>query len=128
MPSYSPSNFNRVRGIIFAPTIDCDLFSELDKAVSVLARNHRCILTKRCPVEYWHYLLSSVHLDGHPLKSCVNTIHVDAVEIWNLNDRTEVGFLPCLLRLLLMGTSIFRAMDSKLRYLNSSVIKGDMTM
>ena len=90
--------------------------------MSVLARNHDCILTKRYPVEYWRCLLSSVNFDGHTLKSCVNIIHLDAVEIWNLNDRTEVGFLPCLLRLLLMRTNISRAMDSKLRYLNSSEI------
>ena len=122
MPSYPPSNFNRVRGIIFALTIDRDPFLELDKAVSVLPRNYGCVLTKGCPVEYWCYLLSSVNFDGHLLKSCVDIIHVDQVEIWNVNDKTGVGFLPYLLRLLLMGTSISRAMSSKLRFLNSSVI------
>ena len=97
-------------------------FLELDKAVSVLARNYGYILTKRCPVEYWSCLLSSVNFDGHPLKSCVNIIHEDAVEIWNIKDRTRVGFLPYLLRFFLTGTSFSRAMDSKLRCLNSSEI------
>jgi hypothetical protein len=87
--------------------------------VSVLARNYGCILTKRCPVEYWRRLWSSVNFDDHPLKSCVNIIHVDLVEIWNLNDNTGVGFLPYLLRLLLIGTSISRAMGSKPRCLTS---------
>ena len=122
MPSHPPSNFNRVRGIIFAPTIDRELFLELVKAVSVLVRNYDCILTKCCPVEYWSCLLSSVNFDGHLLKSCVNIIHDDAIEIWNVNDRTGVGFLPYFLHLLLTGTSISRAMDSKLRCLNSSEI------
>ena len=90
--------------------------------MSVLARNYGYILIKRCPVEYWSCLLSSVNFDGHPLKSCVNIMHEDAVQIWNVDDKTGVGFLPHLLRLLLTGTSIFRAMDSKLRCLNSSEI------
>ena len=122
MPSYPPSNFNRVRGIAFAPTIDLDLILELDKAVSVLARDYGCILTKCCPVEYWSFLLSSVHFDGHPLKSCVNIIHVDIVEIWNVNDKTGVGFFPYLSRFLLMGTSISRAMNSRPGCLISSEI------
>ena len=96
--------------------------SELDEAVSLLARDYGRILTKYCPVEYWCRLLSSVNFAEHPLKSCVNIIHVDLVEIWNLNDKTGVGFLPYLLYLLLMGPSISRAMDSKLRYLTSSEI------
>jgi len=38
---------------------------------------------------YWRRLSSSVNFAEHPLKSCVNIIHVDLVEIWNLNDKTE---------------------------------------
>ncbi|KAN0135836.1 hypothetical protein V8E53_006288 [Lactarius tabidus] len=41
--------------------------------------------------KYWRRLWSSVNFDDHPLKSCVNIIHVDLVEIWNLNDKT--GYL-----------------------------------
>ncbi|KAN0133594.1 hypothetical protein V8E53_008582 [Lactarius tabidus] len=41
--------------------------------------------------KYWRRLWSSVNFDDHPLKSCVNIIHVDLVEIWNLNDST--GYL-----------------------------------
>jgi hypothetical protein len=104
------------------PTIDRDFFLGLDKAVSLLARDYRCTLTKRCPVEYWRRLWSSVNFDDHPLKSCVNIIHVDLVEIWNLNDKTGVGFFPCLLRLLLMGNSISRAMGLKPGCLISSSI------
>ena len=96
--------------------------SESDEAVSLLARNYGCVLTIFCPVEYWCRLLSSINFAEHPLKSCVNIIHVDLVEIWNLDDKTGVGFLTYLLRLLLMGPSISRAMDSKLRYLTSSKI------
>ncbi|KAI9439394.1 hypothetical protein BJY52DRAFT_1217284 [Lactarius psammicola] len=40
---------------------------------------------------YWRHLWSSDDFAGHSLKSCVNVIHVDLVEIWNLNDRT--GYL-----------------------------------
>jgi hypothetical protein len=104
------------------PTIDRDLFLGLDKAVSLLARNYRCILTKRCPVEYWRQLWSSVNFDDHSLKSCVNIIHVDIVEIWNLNDKTGVGFLLYLLCFLLMGNSISRAMGLKPGCLISSSI------
>ena len=90
--------------------------SESDEAVSLLASDYGRILTKYCPVEYWCRLLSSVNFAEHPLKSCVNIIHVDLVEIWNLNDKTGVGLLSYLLRLLLIGPSIFRVMGLKLRY------------
>ena len=99
-----------------------DLFLESDETVSLLEHNYGRILTKICPVEYWCRLLSSVNFAEHLLKSCVNIIHVDLVEIWNLNDKIGVGFLPYMLRLLLMGPSISRAMCSKLRYLTSSEI------
>jgi hypothetical protein len=122
MPKYPPPNFNRVRGIILVPIIDRDFFLGLDKAVSLLARIHRCILTKRCPVEYWRRLWSSVNFDDHSLRSCVNVIHVDLVEIWNLNDKAGVGFFPYLLRLLLIGNSISRAMGLKPGCLISSSI------
>ena len=41
---------------------------------------------------YWHNLWSSRDLVDQPLKNCVNIIHDDIVEIWNLNDKTGVGF------------------------------------
>jgi hypothetical protein len=105
------------------PTIDRDLFFlGLDKAVSLLVRIYRCILTKRYPVEYWRRLWSSVNFDDHSLRSCVNVIHVDLVEIWNLNDKAGVGLFPYLLRLLLMGHSISRAMGLKPGCLISSSI------
>jgi len=52
------------------------------------------------PIGYWRNLWSSVDFTGHPLKDCLNVIHEDIVEIWNLNDRTRVSspfsqlFLP----------------------------------
>ncbi|KAI0269639.1 hypothetical protein BGY98DRAFT_1180030 [Russula aff. rugulosa BPL654] len=36
---------------------------------------------------YWRSLWSSLDFADQPLKSCVNIIHVDIVEIWNLFDR-----------------------------------------
>ena len=92
----------------------------------MLARNDGCILTKCCPVEYWCRLLSNVNFDEHPLKNCVDIIHLDLIEIWNVNDKTGVGLLPHLLCLLLMGISISQAMGSKSRRLTSSEIWGDM--
>jgi len=38
---------------------------------------------------YWHRLWSNVDLSDHTLKACVNVIHEDLVEIWNLNDKAR---------------------------------------
>jgi len=38
---------------------------------------------------YWRSLWSSLDFAGQPLKNCVNIIHVDIIEIWNLNDKTS---------------------------------------
>ncbi|KAH8985737.1 hypothetical protein EDB86DRAFT_3083324 [Lactarius hatsudake] len=38
---------------------------------------------------YWRRLWSSVEFADHTLKSCVNIVHVDLVEIWNLNDKAR---------------------------------------
>ena len=43
------------------------------------------------PIGYWRNLWSSVDFTGHPLKDCLNVIHEDIVEIWNLNDKTRVS-------------------------------------
>ena len=53
--------------------------------------------TNYFPLGYWRNLRSSLDFAGQPLKSCVNIIHVDIVEIWNLCDKTEVSSpqLPC---------------------------------
>ena len=40
---------------------------------------------------YWNNLWSSRDLLDQSLKNCVNIIHDDIVEIWNLNDKTGVG-------------------------------------
>ncbi|KAI0275763.1 hypothetical protein BGY98DRAFT_39102 [Russula aff. rugulosa BPL654] len=36
---------------------------------------------------YWRSLWSSLEFSDQPLKSCVNIIHVDIIEIWNMYDR-----------------------------------------
>ncbi|KAI0285727.1 hypothetical protein BC826DRAFT_110280 [Russula brevipes] len=38
---------------------------------------------------YWRSLWSSLDFADQPLKNCVNIIHVDIIEIWNLNDKTS---------------------------------------
>jgi hypothetical protein len=56
------------------------------------------ILISYFPLGYWRNLLSSLDFDNKPLRSCVNIIHVDIVEIWNLYDKNRVSYphLPCL--------------------------------
>jgi hypothetical protein len=44
---------------------------------------------------YWRSLWSSPDFADHTLKDCVNIIHDDIVEIWNLNDIYGVCFFPC---------------------------------
>ncbi|KAH9074318.1 hypothetical protein EDB83DRAFT_2516087 [Lactarius deliciosus] len=39
--------------------------------------------------EYWRNLWSSLDFADRTLKTCVNIIHVDVVEIWNMNDKTR---------------------------------------
>ncbi|KAF8266802.1 hypothetical protein EI94DRAFT_134110 [Lactarius quietus] len=41
---------------------------------------------------YWRNLFSSLNFADHTLKDCVNIIHWDIAEIWNLNDKYSVGF------------------------------------
>ena len=40
---------------------------------------------------YWRSLWSSLDFADQSLKNCVNILHDDIVEIWNLNDKTGVG-------------------------------------
>ncbi|KAN0135844.1 hypothetical protein V8E53_006296 [Lactarius tabidus] len=61
---------------------------------AALRVNHNVVLQALIEVgrsRYWRRLWASVDFADHPLKSCVNIIHVDLVEIWNLNDKT--GYL-----------------------------------
>ena len=51
------------------------------------------IPTNYSPLGYWRNLWSSLDFADQPLKSCVNIIHVDIVEIWNLYDKTRVSSL-----------------------------------
>ena len=48
---------------------------------------------------YWRNLWAGVDFADHSLKNCVNIIHDDIIEIWNLNDKTGVHF-PQLLTVL----------------------------
>ena len=43
------------------------------------------------PLGYWRDLWSSQEFAGLLLKDCVNVIHTDIVEIWNLEDRAKVS-------------------------------------
>ena len=40
---------------------------------------------------YWRSLWSSMDFADQTLNNCVNIIHTDIVEIWNMNDRTRVS-------------------------------------
>jgi hypothetical protein len=42
---------------------------------------------------YWRNLQSSLDFVDQTLESCVNVLHVDIVEIWNLNDGDNVSYL-----------------------------------
>ena len=50
------------------------------------------ILTYHFALGYWRSLWSSLDFADQPLKNCVNVIHIDIVEIWNLYDRNGVSF------------------------------------
>lgn len=41
---------------------------------------------------YWRTLQNSHHFANRRLKECVDIIHFDIVEIWNLNDKDGVRF------------------------------------
>ena len=51
------------------------------------------ILIKFIPSEYWRNLWSSPGFTGQTLDNCVNVIHIDIIEIWNLYDRDRVSSL-----------------------------------
>ncbi|KAH9059226.1 hypothetical protein EDB87DRAFT_1822886 [Lactarius vividus] len=59
---------------------------------AALRVSHRIVIQASIEVgrsRYWRRLRSSIDFAGHSLKSCVNIIHVDLVETWNLNDKTR---------------------------------------
>lgn len=63
----------------------------------------------------------------HTLKSCVNVIHDDLVEIWNLNDKARVGFpsiccAGCLWELQYLSSDRFKA---KMSYLVKDLVGSD---
>ena len=66
-------------------------FSELDEAVSISTLRTSQVWWTYSPLGYWRSLWSSLDFADQPLKSCVNIIHVDIVEIWNLFDRHKVN-------------------------------------
>jgi len=43
------------------------------------------------PLGYWRNLWSSLDFTGQTLENCVNVIHVDIIEIWNLYDKRRVS-------------------------------------
>ena len=54
------------------------------------------VLTAMVSLGYWRGLWSRLDFADRPLKECLNVIHADIVEIWNLNDTTRVGSLQYL--------------------------------
>jgi hypothetical protein len=57
------------------------------------------ILTNHFPLGYWRSLWSSLDFADQRLKSCMDVIHIDIVEIWNLYDKNRVSScqMPCCL-------------------------------
>ncbi|KAH9074334.1 hypothetical protein EDB83DRAFT_2672701 [Lactarius deliciosus] len=57
---------------------------------AALRVNHDIIIQASIEVgrsRYWRSLLSSLDFADQTLKNCVNIIHLDIVEIWNMNDK-----------------------------------------
>ena len=77
---------------------------------------------------YWRSLWSSLDFADQTLKNCVNVIHDDIIEIWNLIDKTGVGFLSNRLSWLLTGISIYQVMNSKRKCLTLSKTWLDLPM
>ena len=67
---------------------------------------------------YWRGLWSSLDFADQALKECVNVIHTDIVEIWNLNDKTRVRSLR-----VSAGNWLF----TKIQYLSGSEFKARMS-
>jgi len=51
----------------------------------------QAILTKYFSLGYWRSFRSGHYFDGQALKDCLDIVHIDIVEIWNLNDRDQVS-------------------------------------
>ncbi|KAH9172741.1 hypothetical protein EDB89DRAFT_2164433 [Lactarius sanguifluus] len=59
---------------------------------AALRVNHDIIIQASIEVgrsQYWRSLRSSVDFADQSLKKCVNILHLDIVEIWNMNDKTR---------------------------------------
>ncbi|KAH9003546.1 hypothetical protein EDB86DRAFT_3073326 [Lactarius hatsudake] len=59
---------------------------------AALRVNHDIIIQASIEVgrgQYWRSLRSSVDFADQTLKKCVNILHLDIVEIWNMNDKTR---------------------------------------
>ena len=67
-------------------------FSSQDWTEPWVYRPHgQAILKTFSPLGYWRNLGSSTDFARQTLKDCVNVIHVDIIEIWNLYDRPRVS-------------------------------------
>ena len=73
------------------------LFLRIGRYREYIDHTYKPILTNFIPLGYWRNLWSSLDFIDQPLKSCVDIIHVDIVEIWNLYDKNRVSSpqLPC---------------------------------
>ncbi len=82
----------------------CQLFYHLFVLVLRIGRSREYIdlmdepiLINFIPLEYWRNLRSSLDFTDQTLENCVNVIHIDIIEIWNLHDRRKVSspHVPC---------------------------------
>ncbi|KAF8256840.1 hypothetical protein EI94DRAFT_293866 [Lactarius quietus] len=63
---------------------------------AALRVSHNIVLQTSIEVgrsRYWKHLQFSVHFADRTLQSCVDVIHEDLVEVWNLNDRDKARYL-----------------------------------
>ena len=72
-------------------------FTALDVAVRTMYRPNVTRYIPTCsilPIGYWRGLSSSQDFTDRPLEDCAGVIHVDIVDVWNLQDRDGVCLSP----------------------------------
>ena len=92
-----------------------DLILRIGRSREYMDLMHKPHLTNYFPSGYWCNLWSSLHFANQLLGSCVDIIHVDIVEIWNLCDKSKVSSppLPCCFNCLTESVSIKRPIQNK---------------
>ena len=112
---YYHSSFYRVRCFSPAFILSTNLIFRIGRTREHIDFMHKPILTNYYPSGYWRNLWSSLDFADQPLKSCVNIIHVDIVEIWNLCDKTKVSSpqSTCYFNCLTESVSVKQPIQSK---------------